>query len=121
MIMDLSHPISATLPSGPAADIKPASNRRPAEDAAARPASVAPAREPSREELQQAVESVRQAVDVKAPNELTFAIDQDSGRSLVRIIDQKTGALIRQIPSAEMLLIAKDIDKLQGRLLHQAV
>ena len=52
-------------------------------------------------------------------NELAFSIDQDSGRTVVKIIDSSTDEVIRQIPSKEMLAIADALDQIQGMLLKQ--
>lgn len=109
------------------ADMKSAADKRSAvTQAVATPqapteqaAKVAPVREPTAKELGQAVAQVRKAVEIQAPNQIAFSVDEDSGRSVVRIIDQKTGATIRQIPSQEMLDIAKSIDKMQGLLFKQ--
>ncbi len=50
---------------------------------------------------------------------LEFNIDQQTGKTVVRIMDTSTNQLIRQIPSEEMLAIAKSLDKLQGLLIKQ--
>ncbi len=92
-----------------------AANRAPKEPVA----KVAPVREPTPQEVRRAVAEVRKAVEIQAPNQISFSVDDESGRSVVRIIDQKTGATIRQIPSQEMLDIAKSIDKMQGLLFKE--
>lgn len=69
-------------------------------------------------ELQEALDQFKTAISVVA-NELTFSIDEDSGRTLVKIIDRETDEVIKQIPSEEMLQIAKALDKLQGLLVKQ--
>jgi len=50
---------------------------------------------------------------------LEFSIDQQTRKTVVRIIDTSTNQLIRQIPSEEMLTIAKSLDRLQGLLIKQ--
>lgn len=74
---------------------------------------------PSREQLQKAMESIKQAIEAKAPNSLSFSIDQETGETIVRITDSQTGDVIRQIPSEEMLAIARSVDRMQGLLLKQ--
>lgn len=78
-----------------------------------------PQQQPSREQVQKAVESMRQLVQAKAPNSLSFSVDDSTGKTLVRISDAQTGEMIRQIPSEELLEIARSLDKLQGMLLRQ--
>jgi len=51
--------------------------------------------------------------------ELTFDIDDDSGRTIVKVIDSSTNEVLRQIPSEEMLGIAKALDQIQGLLIKQ--
>lgn len=82
-------------------------------------AAVAPAPEPSRNQVQAAMESVKKMVDSTSSNSLQFSIDDDTGKTLVRVTDIKTGELIRQIPSKELVEIAKSLDRLQGLLLRQ--
>lgn len=70
------------------------------------------------EQVQKAMKEVQQAVEATSPNSLQFAIDHDSGKTVVKITDVKTGELIRQIPSEEMLELARSLDKMQGKLLQ---
>jgi flagellar protein FlaG len=53
-------------------------------------------------------------------SELDFSVDEDSGKTIVRVIDKQTGTLIRQMPSREMLEIAKALDRLQGLLVSNS-
>lgn len=95
--------------------------------APARPAqapAIAPEPSPQplpnqQEQVKRAVESVRQMVEATQPNSLLFSVDDDTGKTVVRVADAQTGEIIRQIPSEEMLEIARSLDKLQGMLLHQ--
>jgi len=80
-----------------------------------------PASQPaSAAELQRAAETVRRHLSAVAP-ELDFAVDQDSGRVVVKITDPATNELLRQIPSEEVLKMNKELDRMQGLLLdHKA-
>ncbi|MDP1674700.1 MAG: flagellar protein FlaG [Burkholderiales bacterium] len=49
---------------------------------------------------------------------LEFRIDSHSGRTVVQIYDAGTRQLIRQLPSEEMLAIARALDRLQGMLIQ---
>lgn len=72
--------------------------------------------EDSRAELDRAVESVSKFVN----NEnLEFSVDDETGRTVVKLIDRETDEVLRQFPSEEMLQIARALDKLQGLLVHQ--
>lgn len=72
----------------------------------------------SADELGEALARVREALAPVARN-LQFSVDDDTGKTVVRIIDSTTNEVIRQMPSEEMLAISRSIDKLQGLLLRQ--
>lgn len=69
-------------------------------------------------QLEAAVKQVQNVTQTLA-NELRFNIDKDTDKTVVKIVDSTTGDLIRQIPSEEMLAIAKALDHIQGLLIKQ--
>jgi flagellar protein FlaG len=75
-------------------------------------------RPPSSEELNQAVKQIQDVI-TKTANRLEFSIDEDLGVSIVKVVDTESKKLIRQIPSEEVLKIAKALDTLQGLLVKQ--
>ena len=77
-----------------------------------------PSAGPSLEQVQQATKQVQQVVQSKASN-LTFSVDQGSGKTVVKVMDSETGKVIRQIPSEEMIAMAEALDKMEGMLLKQ--
>ncbi|HYE35214.1 flagellar protein FlaG [Methylocaldum sp.] len=54
-----------------------------------------------------------------------FSLDEDSGRTIVQVKDAETHELIRQIPSEEILRLAKQLDEFKdgfkGMLLKEKV
>lgn len=70
------------------------------------------------EQVQQALDEVRKAITPVA-QDLLFSIDEDTGKTIVRVVDASTDEVIRQIPSEEIISIAKALDKLQGLLIQQ--
>jgi flagellar protein FlaG len=95
-----------------------AANTQAAAPADGTPNTPANAAEPNREALLQAVDEVRKAIEPVA-QDLLFSIDDDTGHTVVKVVDASTDEVIRQIPSAEVLAIAKALDKLQGVLIKQ--
>ncbi|MEO8163843.1 MAG: flagellar protein FlaG [Betaproteobacteria bacterium] len=89
------------------------SPRSNAADAPAETANV-----PDREQLKKAVDSANSALKTIS-SELEFAIDASTSKTVVRVIDSATQQVIRQIPSEEMLAIARSVDRMQGLLLKQ--
>ncbi len=55
--------------------------------------------------------------------ELQFSIDKDTNKTVVKIMDTATNKVVRQIPSEEVMELAKSIgemqDKMQGLLVQQ--
>lgn len=49
-----------------------------------------------------------------AERNVQFSLDAETGRSIVRIVDPKSGEVIRQIPSEAALEVARAVGKLQG-------
>lgn len=91
--------------------------------AAAQPAeqpakTVKATQEASRQALEEATEKVRQFLEPRTSS-LNFSIDEQSGVRVVKVIDNQTKDVIRQIPSEEMLAIARALESLQGLLVRQ--
>ncbi|MFN4055063.1 MAG: flagellar protein FlaG [Alishewanella aestuarii] len=82
---------------------------------AVQPVAQVVAAEPDRAQLQQAVDVVNQALLLEK-RALNFSIDEDSGRSVIKVFDFKTDELIKQIPSEELLRVAQDIKRLQEEM-----
>lgn len=132
--MSISSITAAVTPMSPA--ITPQGSRLPASGSGQSPVAVAaPVPNPAlaksaavgatgsaaheRTQVEQAVAKVKQQIQQISDNRMDFSIDSASGKTVVRITERTTGELIRQIPSEEMLDIARSLDKLQGVLVKQ--
>jgi flagellar protein FlaG len=51
---------------------------------------------------------------------LEFQLDADTDRMVVKVIDRETGDVIRQMPSEEVIRVAKVLEKMQGTLIRQS-
>jgi flagellar protein FlaG len=74
------------------------------------------AHQPSTEELKRMSAALQDRVSRAAP-ELSFSVDQSSGRSIIKITDPVTNEVIREIPSEEAQRIDKALDQFQRGLL----
>lgn len=115
--------LNGVVGNSPPQSAPPRSNPGPAPEAVAKlpdtpVQSVQPKQKPAPQQLQQALEKLKQAITTKA-SALQFSLDETSGEPIARIVDSDTGELIRQIPSEELLEIAHAIDKMKGMLLKQ--
>ena len=99
----------------------------PASDPVVVPANPAPAPAPKapvvhleagQEALEAAVKQIREFIR-SSPASLEFSIDQGSGHVLLRIMDSQTKELILQVPSQEVLAIARALDRFEGLFLKQ--
>ena len=50
---------------------------------------------------------------------LRFSIDDDSGRTIVRVVDTETDEVIRQIPSEEMLVVIRHFSEMTGKIFDE--
>ncbi|CDS50304.1 hypothetical protein [Polaromonas sp. CG9_12] len=50
-----------------------------------------------------------------------FQIDPDYKELIVKVVDQDTGKLIRQIPTEDVVKMSKAMDNLKGLLFSQSV
>ncbi|MEA3259064.1 MAG: flagellar protein FlaG [Pseudomonadota bacterium] len=66
-----------------------------------------------REEL---VKPVQQINEVLRRYGVEFQLSEDSGRTIIRLIDRENGELIRQIPPEEALNAAQRLEEVKGRL-----
>lgn len=68
-------------------------------------------------ELKKSVEMVNRFLN--ANNSVNLNVDQETGKVLVQIVDKETNTIIRQIPSREVIEMAKDLDKKNGMLIRE--
>lgn len=71
----------------------------------------------SPEKVADAVKQIEQFTQSVAQN-LKFSIDEDTGKTVVKIMDSQTNELIRQIPSEEAINIARTLGKIEGVLFN---
>ncbi|MDP3539418.1 MAG: flagellar protein FlaG [Azonexus sp.] len=64
-------------------------------------------------------DAVKRLSNFVAPtqSQISFSIDQESGVSVVKILDNESKEVIRQFPSEEAIALAHALDKLQGLLI----
>ncbi|SDW78358.1 flagellar protein FlaG [Nitrosomonas oligotropha] len=71
----------------------------------------------SEDQVNEAVQKIQGTVDNLAHN-LRFSIDEDTGKTIIKVMDVHTEEIIRQIPSEEAVEIARTLDKVQGLLFN---
>lgn len=98
----------------------PASNATPVQPVqkVVKPETVTKDIKLSPKELSDIVQKANKALEV-SQSSLKFQVDPDNGQTVVQVIDQDTQQVIKQIPSVEMLKLAKELEKMQGVLMSQ--
>ncbi len=112
-----SRPVAAEIPTAEIRQVR-ANEMSNAQVQTEQPVPQTEKVEASRQQLEEAVKAVN---DFLKPinNALQFNIDDETGKTIVKVVDATTNELIRQFPSEEMLSIAKAIDQMKGLLIQQ--
>jgi flagellar protein FlaG len=107
--IDGQAPVTATAVGGVGASA-------PVLDAPSAPAAQ-PQPKPTADEVEQAVASANRNIQAFT-QALEFEVDHDTETVVVRLIDTADGSVLRQVPSEEMLAIARALSRMQSQLLH---
>jgi flagellar protein FlaG len=121
--MNIQPTVVSLLPQGNLAVSNTTREPRTPSSEKASPISDAPqpplrVRQPDRDTVEAAARSVREFVQPINSN-LEFSVNDDTGQLVVRIIDRNTKEVIRQMPSEEMLALAKALDSIKGLFVKQ--
>ena len=85
----------------------PASQESAADDAPANPQA-----------LQEIADRLTQAIGMTG-QQVQFSVDDATGKTVLRVTDAESGAVLRQIPGDEALSLARILDRMQGVLIRQ--
>ncbi len=68
-------------------------------------------------EIEKAVTRINDYVQ-NIQRKLHFSIDEESGKTVIKVIDSSTDELIRQIPSEKLLAVSQALEEFSGLLLE---
>ena len=74
----------------------------------------------SNRQLENSVQRLSELVK-SVQRDLQFSIDKESGKTVITVLDSTTEEVIRQIPSEEVLALARNIETLKGVLFSAEV
>lgn len=77
--------------------------------------TVSPVQDVSREQVEDAVAVIQEFVQ-SVRRSINFALDDGSGRVVVKVTDAGSGDVIRQIPSEEALKLAENLSEVRSLL-----
>lgn len=70
------------------------------------------------EQLKAAVKSVQEYIE-PFNNNLEFSVNDQNNQVVIKVVDKATKEVIRQIPSEEMIAMAKALDSIKGLFVKQ--
>jgi len=80
-----------------------------------KPSNINEVLAPTREAIEKIAADLQKFVQSMG-RDLSFSVDQTTGYHVVRVINPSTGELVRQLPSDELLKIARDFERLYNAL-----
>ena len=83
-----------------------------------KPSNVQKESAPTEEVIAKAAAQIQNFVQQMGRN-LSFTIDETTGYNVVQVINPETNEVIRQLPSEELLKIAKSMEQLNSVLINQ--
>jgi len=110
-------PSTAALPAAPRASVPDTNVTKVAPSPVSVAQPVTANNQSSEEQIKQAVQKIQGAVDNLAQN-LRFSVDEDTGKTIIKVVDAHTEELIRQIPTEDAVELARTMDKVQGLLFN---
>ena len=78
---------------------------------------AAPSPPVAREQLERTVADLNQAAQTHRRS-LRFSVDEESGHTVIRVVDPETDEVVRQIPPEEVLNVARRMGDPAGTLLR---
>lgn len=72
------------------------------------------------ETLQQGIENLNKNIRV-FNSKVSFSIDKNTGRTIIRVSDRETNEVIREIPPEDFLKIASKLSELMGILIDHKI
>ena len=113
--------LSKTDRPGPAAaraDAATHAGKEPQPVSANRDSAAAPDARAVGHELSKAAERLNDLVQ-SMHRELRFSVDDESGRSVIKVIDSSSREVIRQIPPEEVLALVAHMEEFDSGLVHE--
>jgi flagellar protein FlaG len=114
----MAHPKTLSQPQTPAPTVADSEIVAKVASTVIKPSGVNEAAQPTREVVEKAAREI-QAFVQKMGRNLNFSIDETTGYHVVRVVNPDTGELVRQLPSEELLKIARDFERLNNVLVSQ--
>ncbi len=67
------------------------------------------------------VEDAKKTIEEIKHNRLEFSVYEDTGQTVIKVIDQKTGDVVKQLPPEELLELAAKLKEMSGVLFDKKI
>ena len=104
------------------APAKPAPSSSPSDKASevVQNTSVIATKQTSDSEVSKAIEAIDLMMDLRSRS-VTFERDESAGKDVIKVVDDETGEIIRQMPPEELLTFMRNLTKMLGNFLDERV
>ena len=83
-----------------------------------KPSGISETVKPTKEAMEKIAADLQKFVKSMGRNH-SFSVDETTGYHIVKVVNPTTGELVRQLPSEELLKIARDFERLHNALVSQ--
>lgn len=111
-------PVAQTSLTAPAGRVA-TDNTVKGESAAAQKAEAAKKAAEAEEPIESVVSDLNQLVQ-SLHRELQFSVDNDSGETVIKVVDRETDEVLRQIPNDEVLQLRKRLEETAGAIFQDS-
>ncbi|MEK9652523.1 MAG: flagellar protein FlaG [Betaproteobacteria bacterium] len=87
-------------------------------DPTEQPAKVEKSSSEVKEELTKAIADVQIMMELR-DRSVNFVLDEESGAEIVRVVDDKSGDVIRQMPTEELLTFMRNLTRMLGTFVNR--
>ncbi len=67
------------------------------------------------------VADINEIVSQVSTTRISFAVDDATGKSIIRVVNRETGDIIRQLPTEELLSLVAKMEQLRGMIFDQEI
>jgi flagellar protein FlaG len=118
IIQPSSNPVNTGLVAEQKNGAPPVKQDVPVQQPQVQPPHAKEGSQPSSKQLHDAVEQVNKTIQALS-KDVHFTVDKETGLYVVKVVNTETKEVIRQIPSEEMVDLAKRLDELKGLIIRQ--
>lgn len=121
-MVDTIHSVAATVGQNPesVAAVQAKRGQGPSKDSGPKRSGSAPAASQSRE-IPEVVDKLNTLGSQIANTKISFSIDSETGKPIVRVINKETGQIIRQLPPEDLLKLVDNLQNLTGLIFSEEI